>query len=153
MTYRLAASKRPKMATASWIWCVFFFSSRRRHTRCSRDWSSDVCSSDLTRRFKTMISTVVRALSRVPIPLRGLAVCVACEECFELGEPTCPSCGSDEHVRSEEHTSELQSRLHLVCRLLLEKKKRSGFTTKHARCSSAGPCVSGGSSYGTRNTP
>src|SRR2546429_2924257 len=28
-------------------------------------------------------------------------------------------------LRSEEHTSELQSRLHLVCRLLLEKKKRS----------------------------
>src|SRR5690606_40461273 len=28
-------------------WC-FFFSSRRRHTRFSRDWSSDVCSSDLT---------------------------------------------------------------------------------------------------------
>src|SRR2546422_8291755 len=29
------------------IVCFFFFSSRRRHTRCSRDWSSDVCSSDL----------------------------------------------------------------------------------------------------------
>src|SRR3989449_6799831 len=33
------------------VWCnisfSFFFSSRRRHTRCSRDWSSDVCSSDL----------------------------------------------------------------------------------------------------------
>src|SRR5687768_17937699 len=28
-------------------------------------------------------------------------------------------------VRSEEHTSELQSRLHLVCRLLLEKKKKT----------------------------
>src|SRR6266852_7348155 len=26
---------------------IFFFSSRRRHTRCYRDWSSDVCSSDL----------------------------------------------------------------------------------------------------------
>src|SRR3989442_10197638 len=26
---------------------LFFFSSRRRHTRCGRDWSSDVCSSDL----------------------------------------------------------------------------------------------------------
>src|SRR5207245_5324357 len=26
---------------------VFFFASRRRHTRCYRDWSSDVCSSDL----------------------------------------------------------------------------------------------------------
>src|SRR2546422_4021033 len=34
-------------------------------------------------------------------------------------------------VRSEEHTSELQSRLHLVCRLLLEKKKkiRNNFLT------------------------
>src|SRR2546429_8886257 len=30
----------------------------------------------------------------------------------------------DRHLRSEEHTSELQSRLHLVCRLLLEKKKK-----------------------------
>src|SRR2546429_4534075 len=31
---------------------------------------------------------------------------------------------ADAQVRSEEHTSELQSRLHLVCRLLLEKKKQ-----------------------------
>src|SRR2546422_5268743 len=30
----------------------------------------------------------------------------------------------EEDFRSEEHTSELQSRLHLVCRLLLEKKKK-----------------------------
>src|SRR5207302_5881348 len=29
------------------VFCFFFFSSRRRHTRFSRDWSSDVCSSDL----------------------------------------------------------------------------------------------------------
>src|SRR5687768_17913656 len=32
------------------------------------------------------------------------------------------------NVRSEEHTSELQSRLHLVCRLLLEKKKKNNST-------------------------
>src|SRR5712675_2456831 len=32
----------------------FFFSSRRRHTRCSRDWSSDVCSSDLEGRDLTI---------------------------------------------------------------------------------------------------
>src|SRR2546429_5116137 len=32
------------------------------------------------------------------------------------------------HTRSEEHTSELQSRLHLVCRLLLEKKKKQKHT-------------------------
>src|SRR2546422_1147930 len=31
----------------------------------------------------------------------------------------------DQLLRSEEHTSELQSRLHLVCRLLLEKKKKA----------------------------
>src|SRR3989449_7960566 len=33
------------------IFIFFFFSSRRRHTRCSRDWSSDVCSSDLYQMF------------------------------------------------------------------------------------------------------
>src|SRR2546422_3388178 len=34
--------------------------------------------------------------------------------------------------RSEEHTSELQSRLHLVCRLLLEKKKQTKTKTRSA---------------------
>src|SRR3989442_4139099 len=42
------------------------------------------------------------------LPLRAQSVAA----CFQIGE------------RSEEHTSELQSRPHLVCRLLLEKKKR-----------------------------
>src|SRR2546429_4237393 len=40
--------------------------------------------------------------------------------CNTIPEDTAPS----EAHRSEEHTSELQSRLHLVCRLLLEKKKK-----------------------------
>src|SRR2546422_1979112 len=35
--------------------------------------------------------------------------------------------------RSEEHTSELQSRLHLVCRLLLEKKKQKHSTRQHPK--------------------
>src|SRR2546429_2633011 len=39
--------------------------------------------------------------------------------------------------RSEEHTSELQSRLHLVCRLLLEKKKNSILCRHTATC----PCI------------
>src|SRR2546422_4567943 len=40
---------------------------------------------------------------------------------------------TDTHLagRSEEHTSELQSRLHLVCRLLLEKKKRTNRSTNY----------------------
>src|SRR2546429_6308022 len=48
--------------------------------------------------------------------------------------------------RSEEHTSELQSRLHLVCRLLLEKKRHYHFTfslhhstSSHFRCWSGAP--------------
>src|SRR5690554_7004235 len=36
--------------SAHGIMSSFFFSSRRRHTRCGRDWSSDVCSSDLIAR-------------------------------------------------------------------------------------------------------
>src|SRR5256885_7856046 len=35
------------MTTIRRVVCVFFFSSRRRHTRLQGDWSSDVCSSDL----------------------------------------------------------------------------------------------------------
>src|SRR2546429_5459933 len=41
--------------------------------------------------------------------------------------------------RSEEHTSELQSRLHLVCRLLLEKKKRTCSTHCHVCATAASP--------------
>src|SRR2546422_3126464 len=43
----------------------------------------------------------------------------------EVGLPDRIRALLDEEGRSEEHTSELQSRLHLVCRLLLEKKKDS----------------------------
>src|SRR5699024_11950309 len=34
---------------------IFFFSSRRRHTRSKRDWSSDVCSSDLKKTTKIVV--------------------------------------------------------------------------------------------------
>src|SRR5437868_7694352 len=37
---------------------IFFFSSRRRHTRSKRDWSSDVCSSDLVMAFATLRDAV-----------------------------------------------------------------------------------------------
>src|SRR5690554_7444291 len=41
----------------------------------------------------------------------------------DIGAPTTSVHATELIVRSEEHTSELQSRPHLVCRLLLEKKK------------------------------
>src|SRR2546429_5365375 len=57
---------------------VFFFSSRRRHTRCSRDWSSDVCSSDLLQAGATLaaglaIPPMLRASAEhsLPNPIPG----------------------------------------------------------------------------------
>src|SRR2546422_4073300 len=208
--------------------CVFFFffSSRRRHSRCSRDWSSDLCSSDLAfglsgllvKSAQQMVVTAqdLRAAG-IDLPLfvggaaltrkftatriapeyggvtlyakdamdgldlanqlfsavtrDGLVERVRAEQAALAASP--PSGGEasrlapaperprarlervpvptppdlephvlrdvplphiypylnlqmlyGKHLRSEEHTSELQSRLHLVCRLLLEKKKK-----------------------------
>src|SRR5690242_20883672 len=47
---------------------------------------------------------------------------VAAEQRIHTGHVGLPECGSP---RSEEHTSELQSHVNLVCRLLLEKKKKN----------------------------
>src|SRR2546429_4513736 len=87
--------------------CFFFFSSRRRHTRCSRDWSSDVCSSDLVRGAEH-----VGWQGHWAVPESAPASRI-------------PQVLDEFLMRSEEHTSELQSRLHLVCRLLLEKKQEA----------------------------
>src|SRR6266436_6666025 len=62
----------------------FFFSSRRRHTRCSRDWSSDVCSSDLCSTSRVVIvagkggvgKTTVTAALAVTAARAGLSVLV-----------------------------------------------------------------------------
>src|SRR3712207_7198720 len=112
---------------------IFFFSSRRRHTRYWRDWSSDVCSSDLSIIMRFLMSTIgpikrkaktgatpkvdnneapIKAsasLQRDRIKAKSIMTKMAVKG-------LCP-------IRSEEHTSELQSRQYLVCRLLLEKKK------------------------------
>src|SRR5690606_40250612 len=45
--------------------CFFFFSSRRRHTRFSRDWSSDVCSSDLDPERDGKLAAFLRGEGRV----------------------------------------------------------------------------------------
>src|SRR2546422_5103505 len=159
----------------------FFFSSRRRHTRCSRDWSSDVCSSDLVIHGHAVPVEVDRCRERIQgtaLGFRYHLIYVELQPCVdelvpradprELGrEPgghvfrgrlrqppaRASPIGSEPlerapdpcligvrrmageqglHQRSEEHTSELQSRLHLVCRLLLEKKKYNEVSTESA---------------------
>src|SRR5438067_7523286 len=48
----------------------------------------------------------------------------------------------ERRVRSEEHTSELQSRFDLVCRLLLEKKKKKTYDRHTTRRATPSPCSS-----------
>src|SRR5699024_11941905 len=48
----------------TYINIVFFFSSRRRHTRSKRDWSSDVCSSDLTKDLLPIVN-LARSLNHL----------------------------------------------------------------------------------------
>src|SRR5256884_4007928 len=107
---------------------VVFLSSRRRHTRCSRDWSSDVCSSDL--RGKSVNNSKVDGLGGAAM-LRSLPERAHPEDFLRGARVNVLAVAKRLHqygilreMRSEEHTSELQSRLHLVCRLLLEKKKK-----------------------------
>src|SRR5256884_6289954 len=53
---------------------IFFFSSRRRHTRCSRDWSSDVCSSDLNEKMPLDVETAYKFLVAQPTVSAGILV-------------------------------------------------------------------------------
>src|SRR5262245_64166358 len=107
------------------VFCCFFFSSRRRHTRCLSDWSSDVCSSDLgcgasRRRWRCRGCGRRRACRRSRSPRESARGPRRSRAACRRGR-TRNRCGG---ARSEEHTSELQSLRHLVCRLLLEKKKK-----------------------------
>src|SRR5204862_4550442 len=107
-----------------------FFSSRRRHTRSLRDWSSDVCSSDLV---PSQCRNHSGKLPHRPQKRLHFGFTQA-QEFRRRSERRKPAFAHHRnsaakpqrlsHIMSrwEEHTSELQSRRDLVCRLLLEKK-------------------------------
>src|SRR5256885_4540912 len=88
----------------------FFFSSRRRHTRLQGDWSSDVCLPIY--RCDAPGGRWQQADRTVP-------------EGKHRGQTLPERVEAFARIRSEEHTSELQSPCNLVCRLLLEKKKQN----------------------------
>src|SRR5437879_11466642 len=103
---------------------MFFFSSRRRHTRYIGDWSSDVCSSDL---FPPWVTDSMNdwtasrhSCERFLYPGLSARNWSINSRFFCSSRSVIRSFSS---IRSEEHTSELQSPMYLVCRLLLEKKK------------------------------
>src|ERR1035438_10649717 len=127
---------------------IFFFSSRRRHTRCLSDWSSDVCSSDL---YVPYLQAPSRSMDigirSTGDPLRLAHAAIAAVRSVDSEEPVSDVRSMDRLIRnnaigmtyvailmgvfgvlalvlssigvyrSEEHTSELQSLRHLVCRL------------------------------------
>src|SRR5688572_31706108 len=101
------------MKPGSSVASLFFFSSRRRHTRF-----------DLTGFRRVLFrSPRLERRARTPIgPVRPLAFLLPCRA---------PRSRSP-FPRSEEHTSELQSQSNLVCRLLLEKKKKEKNTLSHS---------------------
>src|SRR5690348_18035282 len=108
----------------------FFFSSRRRHTRWTGDWSSDVCSSDLRERASTLAFFDLSKFAPLcgvmhAYEFAGYAHLHRRVPIYQLNY----YCG--ENGRSEEHTSELQSPVHLVCRLLLEKKNKKKDIINH----------------------
>src|SRR5687768_18327689 len=59
------------------LFVFFFFSSIRRHTRCSRDWSSDVCSSDLEAAIDQVRQNQARPepAGEAGLPEDGMALC------------------------------------------------------------------------------
>src|SRR3712207_7153239 len=75
-------------------------------------------------------SPAIRQLHKIPEVARAIPEVTACrrvtgEDCFLLDVHLRAIDDPEAVLRSEEHTSELQSRQYLVCRLLLEKKKIS----------------------------
>src|SRR2546422_4912431 len=74
--------------------------------------------------FRSQLERGDEGRSRIEMPVPGSGA-EACEERGVLAQLRRRVL----KLRSEEHTSELQSRLHLVCRLLLEKKKKTRYTS------------------------
>src|SRR2546422_7435708 len=81
--------------------------------------------------FRSLLGGVQRLAERAG-PSRAREIIYTAEqydaatfERWNIVNRVVPDDTSESQTRSEEHTSELQSRLHLVCRLLLEKKKHN----------------------------
>src|SRR5690348_18202232 len=71
---------------------------------------------------------------RMPRHPRNHGRCASTKLASSASTPNCRTLSGDSRrssSRSEEHTSELQSPVHLVCRLLLEKKKKKHHKTSH----------------------
>src|SRR3989449_8231768 len=120
---------------------------------CSTYWAHDSISRAGTRVSSPAQRPTIASTPSAPITIRARNICsprgFRTRTCHVPSVPRLIPAASDStstaaptRPRSEEHTSELQSRLHLVCRLLLEKKKTNHRQTpypdlpgQHTHCS------------------
>src|SRR2546422_3653905 len=100
----------------------FFFSSRRRHTRCSRDWSSDVCSSDLQYPQPTMAVLTGVTTSERPTDDGGRCSLLPDHLDADLPPPWPVELREDDRLRSEERR--VGKGVDLGGRRIIKKKKR-----------------------------
>src|SRR3712207_8362594 len=85
-------------------------------------------------RSTSLIARVLARLRAVFEPLAASAETASASAAITVAPQVRKSLALKSPPRSEEHTSELQSRQYLVCRLLLEKKKRQCFIQSIAVC-------------------
>src|SRR5256712_7672567 len=99
-----------------------FFSSRRRHTISDRDWSSDVCSSDLAG-SATVTGNGTYPSSAVTVTQAGRYRWIASYSGDPNNNAVTTACDEpDETSRSDEATSELPTRSNAACTPLLTNK-------------------------------
>src|SRR5690554_7694569 len=106
--------------------CSFFFSSRRRHTRCGRDWSSDVCSSDLSTQHRP--------------GLRSANTSTRCTSCCKRTRTSSCSCNTT-WQRENTASSANSIRASNILRLLGKDRKSTRLNSSHVRISYAVFCL------------
>src|SRR3546814_3613048 len=112
-------------------WSFFFFSSRRRHTRCALVTGVQTCALPISPAIPRPASNGIRNIARrCRMPLSCAAPRASCSRCIWGGQAPCgcasstPSNRSIWRRRSEEHTSELQSLMRISYPVFCLKKKK-----------------------------
>src|SRR5262249_17345271 len=91
------------------FYCFFFFSSRRRHTRLVSDWSSDVCSSDLTATANNSQPTITSPATAPSISMSAQDVTI---------DTTSVTAGQAVHITAQLHNSGANDAKGLTVRLV-----------------------------------